>query len=103
MARNREKMVKLVAVGRKLPNDVLHRQIRYKVGQQYNLQMKVTNSAESSFSTHLFRGRYISNYPVAAAARLLGLRVRILPGAWLPVSCSVLCVVRYRYPSRADH
>jgi hypothetical protein len=32
MARNRENMVKLVGVRRKLPNDVPHRQIRYKVG-----------------------------------------------------------------------
>jgi hypothetical protein len=56
MARNRENMVKLVGVGRKLPNGVPHRKIRYKVGQQYNLQTKVTNAAEPSFSTHLFRG-----------------------------------------------
>jgi hypothetical protein len=33
----------------------------------------------------------------SAAARLLGLRVRIMPGAWMYVSCEC-CVVR-----RADH
>ena len=87
MARNQEKMVKLVGVGRKLPNNVPHMQIRYKVGQQYNLPTKVTTAGESSFSTRLFRGRYISNYPVPVAARLLGLWVRILPGTCSYVSC----------------
>jgi len=82
-----KKMVKLLGLRRKLPNDVPQRQIRYKVGRQYNLQTKPTDAAESSFSTHLFRGRYTSNYPVPAAARMLGLRVRILPGLSRVESC----------------
>jgi hypothetical protein len=35
--------------------------------------------------------------------RLLGLRVRIPPRAWMSVSCECLCVVRYRSLRRADH
>ena len=38
----------------------------------------------------------------STAARLLGLRFRFLPGAWMSVSCWVLCVVRYRSLCRAD-
>jgi hypothetical protein len=38
----------------------------------------------------------------SAAARLLGLRVRIQPGAWTSVFW-VLCVVRFCSPRRADH
>jgi len=38
----------------------------------------------------------------SAAARLLGLRVRIPPWAWMPVSCEY-CVVSYRSLRRADH
>ena len=37
----------------------------------------------------------------SAAARLLGLRVRILLGAWIFVSCE--CVIRQRSLRRADH
>jgi hypothetical protein len=38
-----------------------------------------------------------------AAARLLGLRVRILLWVWRSISCEVFCVVRYRSVRQADH
>jgi len=39
----------------------------------------------------------------SAAARLLGLRLRIPPEVWMSVSCWVLCVVMYSSLRRAHH
>jgi len=40
---------------------------------------------------------------VSAAARLLGLRIRILPGVWLCDSCECCVFFRKRSLSQADH